>query len=77
MNERIREFARISHLDVYGLGKDREKWEAVLTEFSQLITKGVFDEMARQMFLHCDTQASDPGYQKAMANTLKMYGVDK
>jgi hypothetical protein len=37
MNERIRELARTSHLDVYGLGKDRAKWEHTLEKFAELI----------------------------------------
>lgn len=39
MKTKIREFARKSHLDVYGLGKDREKWEAVLEEYTQYVLK--------------------------------------
>jgi len=39
MNERIRQFARESHIDVYGLGKDRESWEAVQEKFAELIVK--------------------------------------
>ena len=39
MNERIREFARTSHLDVYGLGKDRAKWEDTLEKFAELIVQ--------------------------------------
>ncbi len=39
MNERIREFARTSHLDVYGLGKDRAKWEDTLEKFAELIVE--------------------------------------
>jgi len=39
MNERIREFARTSHLDVYGLGKDRAKWEDTLEKFAELIVR--------------------------------------
>lgn len=35
----IRKLARESHLDVYGLGKDREKWEKCLRAFSDLIVK--------------------------------------
>jgi hypothetical protein len=45
MNERIREFARTSHLDVYGLGKDRAKWEDTLEKFAELIVR----ECARQV----------------------------
>ena len=39
MNELIRQLARESHIDVYGLGKDRESWEAVQQAFAQLIVK--------------------------------------
>ena len=39
MKEQIRNFARESHLDVYGLGKDRVKWEAALEKFAKLIVR--------------------------------------
>ena len=37
MNERIRQFERESHIDVYGLGLDRVKWETSLEKFAELI----------------------------------------
>lgn len=37
MNVRIKELARESHIDVYGLGKDRAKWEACLEKYAELI----------------------------------------
>jgi hypothetical protein len=37
MNNLIREFERTSHIDVYGLGTDREKWESTLEKFAQMI----------------------------------------
>jgi hypothetical protein len=37
MNNLIRQFERESHIDVYGLGLDRDKWEAVLEKFAELI----------------------------------------
>jgi hypothetical protein len=37
MNERIRELVRESHIDVYGLGKDRDQWEAALDRYTELI----------------------------------------
>ena len=46
MNERIREFARISHLDVYGLGKERYKWEHTVEKFAELIV--------REMLVTCE-----------------------
>jgi hypothetical protein len=43
MNERIRELVRESHLDVYGLGKDRYKWESTVDKFAELIVKECID----------------------------------
>jgi len=39
MNERIRELVRESHLDVYGLGKERYKWEYTVEKFAELIVQ--------------------------------------
>jgi len=39
MNERIRQFERESHIDVYGLGLDRVKWETSLEKFAELIVR--------------------------------------
>ena len=47
MNERIREFVSQSHLDVYGLGKDREKWEATVDKFVELIVKECLEACSR------------------------------
>lgn len=37
MNERIKELARESHLDVYGLGRDRAKWEDTLEQYTKMV----------------------------------------
>jgi len=37
MNEKIREYAKQSNLELYGLGKDRAKWEASVDKFAELI----------------------------------------
>lgn len=39
MNNKLRDFARESHLDVYGLGKDREQWERIVDKFAQMIVE--------------------------------------
>lgn len=39
MHERIKQFERESHLDVYGLGKDSAKWEDTLDKFTKLIVQ--------------------------------------
>lgn len=37
--DRIMELVRESHLDVYALGKDHEKWEATVKKFAELIVR--------------------------------------
>jgi hypothetical protein len=39
MNEKIREFERQSGLEIYGLGKDRVKWEAVMKKYTELVVR--------------------------------------
>jgi hypothetical protein len=39
MNNLIRQFERESHIDVYGLGLDRAKWESVMEKFAELIVR--------------------------------------
>lgn len=39
MNEKLRQLASQSRLDVYGLGKDRDKWEHCVEKFAELIVR--------------------------------------
>jgi hypothetical protein len=39
MNNLIRQFERESHIDVYGLGLDRAKWESAMEKFAELIVR--------------------------------------
>ena len=39
MNERIRELVRESNLDMYGLGKERHRWEYTVEKFAELIVQ--------------------------------------
>ena len=43
MKEKIRQFARESGLDIYGLGKDRAKWEDTMIKFAELIVRECMD----------------------------------
>lgn len=36
-NKRLRELERESGLEIYGLGKDRAKWEATIEKYAELI----------------------------------------
>jgi hypothetical protein len=49
----------------------------LMEKFAEMIVKEIFSEMAYQLFLHSDLQANDPGYKKAMSNTLKKLGVEE
>lgn len=37
MNDTIRDIVRSSHLDVYGLGKERYRWEYTVDKFSSML----------------------------------------
>lgn len=39
MNKQIRELERQSGIDVYGLGRDRVKWELALETYSQMLVR--------------------------------------
>jgi hypothetical protein len=39
MNKLLRQFEKESGLEIYGLGKDRAKWEAALEKYAELIVQ--------------------------------------
>lgn len=39
MNKIIKDFEKLSGIDVYGLGRDRAKWEHCVEKFAYLIVK--------------------------------------
>ena len=43
MNKQLRQFERESGLDIYGLGKDRAKWERSLANYAELIVRECAD----------------------------------
>ncbi len=43
MNERLRQFERASGLDIFGLGARRDKWEAALEKYAELVAKDCAD----------------------------------
>jgi hypothetical protein len=65
MNELIRKCERESHIDVYGLGLDRVKWEAALEKFAKLIAQ------------ECADIADQAEPYKATDLILKHFGVEQ
>jgi hypothetical protein len=48
MNERIRQLVRESHLDVYGLGLDKAKWEHTIEKFAELIVQECMEVVSKK-----------------------------
>ena len=45
MNERIRELVRESNLDMYGVGKERHRWEYTVDKFAELIVRECIEQV--------------------------------
>ena len=50
MNERIRELVRESNLDMYGLGKERHRWEYTVEKFAELIVRECAGVVEKNLF---------------------------
>ena len=51
MNERIRELIRESNLDMYGLGKERHRWEYTVEKFAELIVRECAELFVDQKYM--------------------------
>ena len=49
MNPLLRQFEKESKLEIYGLGKDRVKWEAAMSKFAELIVKETMQVVANNL----------------------------
>jgi hypothetical protein len=67
MKEKIRQFARESGLDIYGLGKDRTKWEDTMTKFAELIV--------RECIKQARKDENGPAYE-AVGRIAEHFGVE-
>ena len=65
MNERIRELVRESNLDMYGLGKERHRWEYTVEKFAELIVR----ECMSELYIH--------GYDDARTQIKQYFGVEE
>jgi hypothetical protein len=83
MNPRIRELVRESYLDVYALGRDRDKWEHTIEKFAELIVREcmkVIDDSTPvyssedQQDNYC--QGTLNGYQSALLEVKQHFGVE-
>lgn len=53
MNERLREFEKLSGLEIYGLGAKRIPWEAALEKYAELVVQECIDTV----------EGIEPGYK--------------
>lgn len=58
MNERLRQFEKESGLEIYGLGARRDKWEAALEKYAELIIRDC-DQYARSTWEHGELLGGD------------------
>jgi len=65
MNERIKQLVRESNLDVYGLGKERYRWEYTVAKFAELLVQ----ECMSELYLH--------GYDDARTQIKQHFGVEE
>jgi hypothetical protein len=56
MNKQLREFERESGLEIYGLGARRNKWEAALEKYAELIVRECAD-IAKHHVMNISTYA--------------------
>lgn len=71
MNERIKELAEQSGLDIYGLGLDWNKWDTAVSKFAELIIKEVY-KVADDNFY------GDPHYvDEYIKDIEKHFGVEE
>ena len=68
MIELFRQFERESGIDVYGLGKDRAKWESALEKFAELIVRECADVVK---YYHTRNELLTP------SQLLQHFGVDE
>ena len=71
MNERIRELVRESNLDMYGLGKERHRWEYTVEKFAELIVRECVGVVECGHFLH--DQAPTALFAKECSGAIKRH----
>ena len=76
MNERIKELVRESNLDMYGLGKERHRWEYTVEKFAELIVQDCLAQVDK-----VDTMLDDDKEKTGVAwvglAIAKHFGVEK
>jgi hypothetical protein len=77
MNKRLREFEQASKLEIFGLGARREKWEAALAKYAELVIKdcveinkqelsfAAFEQLMNKYQDHFDIELNDENQNKA------------
>jgi hypothetical protein len=79
MNNLIRQFERDSHIDVYGLGLDRAKWESAMEKFAELIVRECMRmcDVADMSLLEHNCVKEASGTQSAKDFIKEHFGVEE
>ena len=78
MNERLRQIAKQSRIDVYGLETDHDKWEIAKNRFAQAIIQECLlslepDPMAPEI----DYAVEEKFYQRSANKIKKHFGIEE
>jgi len=77
MNERLRQLAKQSRIDVYGLGTDYAKWEAALDTFSQaVIQECQLSLEPSPMAPEIDYDVEQKFYQRSANKIRRHFGIE-
>jgi len=69
MNKQLREFERASKLEIFGLGARRDKWEAALEKYAELIIKDCMEINKQEL--------SFSAFERLMNNYKDHFGVEE
>ena len=75
MKAMINQMARESHLDVYGLGLDKVKWEEALSRYTELIIIEVTDILSTYRGKVMFTDGAEYNYEHPIIAIRKHFGV--
>ena len=80
MNEHIKELAKQSGMDIYGLGLDRNKWEDTVERFAELIIKECISQVELELGTRGQLLSGGPptnaGVYYACGNIRRHFGVE-
>jgi hypothetical protein len=78
MNKQLREFEKESGLEIFGLGARRDKWEAAMSKFAELIVEEcMWKIMTRKEEAIDNDWRVDEAMSAAISDISEHFGVEE